>query len=110
MGEDMDEKLFLEARERITQVDAEMAALFCKRMQAVECIAAYKREQGLPIYDAARERELILRNAALIDEQYKEYYLRFLQYTMQLSREYQLELSGNDAATDAAIAEGEQSL
>ncbi len=104
----MDEKLFLEAREQIALIDAEMAALFCRRMQAVECIAAYKREKRLPVFDGARERALIERNCALVtDEQYKAYYLRFLRETMQLSREYQLRLLGEDAVMDAAQGEGD---
>ena len=107
----MDEKLFLEAREAIAKIDAEMAALFCKRMQAVECIAAYKREQGLPVFDGQRELALIERNCALIeDEQYSAYYLRFLQHNMQLSREYQLSILGADAVMDAALTEGDTSI
>lgn len=107
----MDDTLFLEAREAIQEIDAEMAALFCRRMQAVECIAAYKKEKGLPIFDGARERALIERNSALVeDEQYKAYYLRFLQHTMQLSREYQLRLLGDDAVIDAAMAEGDAGI
>lgn len=104
----MDEKLFLEAREAIHKIDAEMAALFCERMQAVERIAAYKGEKGLPVFDGQRERTLIERNCALIeDEQYRAYYLRFLQHTMQLSREYQLSILGADAVMDAALTEGD---
>ncbi len=107
----MDEKMFLEAREAIAKIDAEMAALFCKRMQAVERIAAYKGEHGLPIFDGQRERALIERNSALIeDEQYSAYYLRFLQHTMQLSREYQRNILGTDAVMDAALTEGDASI
>ncbi len=107
----MDEKLFLEAREQIQAIDAEMAVLFCRRMKEVERIAAYKKEKGLPVLDGARERALIERNCALIgDEQYKEYYLRFLQYTMQLSRERQLQLLGDGFVADAALTEGDASV
>ena len=103
----MEEKEFLQAREQIGRIDAEMAALFCRRMQAVEQIAAYKQQEGLPILDGARERALIERNCALVtQEQYEQYYLRFLQYTMQLSREYQLSLLGQDAVCDG-LTEGD---
>ena len=102
----MDEKVLLQAREEIAQIDAEMAALFCRRMQTVEQIAAYKKQKGLPVFDGARERALIERNLATVEnEQYAAYYLRFLQDVMQLSREYQLQLLGDAAIIDAAIEE-----
>ena len=40
------------ARRTIDEVDAEMARLFCERMRAVEAVAAYKKERGLPVLDA----------------------------------------------------------
>ena len=46
-----------EAREAIGQADKEIAALFEKRMQAVRTVAEYKRENGLPVFDSAREAE-----------------------------------------------------
>jgi chorismate mutase/prephenate dehydratase len=106
----MDEKVLLQAREEIGSIDAEMAALFCRRMQAVRRVAAYKKDTGMPVFDGARERALIERNCALVEEEFKESYLRFLQYTLQLSREYQLRLLGDDAAIDAALTEGDASI
>ena len=43
------------ARETINRVDAEIARLFEERMEAAREVAAYKKEHGLPILDAARE-------------------------------------------------------
>lgn len=107
----MEEKTFLEAREQIQNIDAEIARLFCGRMQAVKEIAAYKKQQGMPVFDGRRERALIERNVALIeDAQLKDYYLRFLQYTMQLSREYQLAILGDDAVIEAANGEESANL
>jgi chorismate mutase/prephenate dehydratase len=106
----MDEKVLLQAREEIGSIDAEMAALFCRRMQVVGRVAAYKKDTGMPVFDGARERALIERNCALVQEEYRESYLRFLQHTLQLSREYQLRLLGNDAAIDAALTEGDASI
>lgn len=45
-----------QARAEIDTVDAQLAALFERRMAAVLQVAEYKRAHGLPIYDAARER------------------------------------------------------
>ncbi len=106
----MDEKVLLQAREEIGSIDAEMAALFCRRMQAVRRVAAYKKDTGMPVFDGARERALIERSCALVEEEFKESYLRFLQHTLQLSREYQLRLLGDDAAIDAALTEGDASI
>ena len=39
-----------QARREIDAVDAEMAALFCRRMDAVRRVAAYKQARGLPFY------------------------------------------------------------
>ena len=81
------------AREEIDRIDREMAELFCRRMAAVREVAAYKKEQGLPIFDATREDEVVGRNAALVDDPaMREYYVRFLRAEMALSREWQADL------------------
>ena len=82
------------ARAEIGEIDAEMAKLFCRRMQAVEAVAEYKRERGLPVLDKAREDALIAQNSALVEHDVqREYYVSFQRYTMQLSREYQTRLN-----------------
>ena len=45
-----------QARAEIDAVDAQLAALFERRMAAVLSVAQYKQAHGLPIFDAARER------------------------------------------------------
>lgn len=78
------------AREEISRIDAEMAELFTKRMAAAEAVAEYKKEHGLPVYDKAREDELITRNSSLIsNDAYRPYYVEFLRGTMKISRDYQ---------------------
>lgn len=79
-----------EARKIINETDAKMAELFCIRMKASEVVCAYKKEHGLQIRDAAREAEVICRNAENIeDKTMREYYVRFLSENMALSRAYQ---------------------
>ena len=46
--------LLQQARAEIDAVDAEMAALFERRMRAVADVARYKAETGKPVFDAAR--------------------------------------------------------
>lgn len=82
-----------EARIQINEIDQKMADLFAARMKAVEQVAAYKMERGLPILDTSREEEVIRRNAAYMDnEALKSYYVNFLKYNMTLSRSYQRRL------------------
>jgi chorismate mutase/prephenate dehydratase len=79
-----------DARKIINEVDREMAELFAKRMKAVEEVAAYKKERGLPVLDTAREQEVLRRNAEYIqDEVLKSYYVNFLKGNMAISRRYQ---------------------
>ena len=79
-----------EARRIINEVDAQMAALFERRMQAAELVFEHKKELGLPIHDPEREAAVIERNTALIkDESLKGYYVDYLNHLMSLSRAYQ---------------------
>ena len=81
------------ARREINECDREMARLFEKRMAAASEIASYKRERGLPIEDMARENEVIARNSELIsDDILREYYVSFLQSSMDISKSYQRRL------------------
>ncbi len=81
------------AREKINKIDKEMAGLFCERMQAAEMVADYKKEMGLPIYDASREEAIIQNNSRLIEnEAYTGYYVNFLRDVMKISRNYQHKL------------------
>lgn len=81
------------AREEISRIDKEMAQLFEKRMEAARLVAEHKMEHGLPILDAAREQALIDRNSAFIrDPVIREYYVSFLQNTMDVSKSFQQRL------------------
>ena len=83
-----------EARERIRAVDEEMAALFVKRMEAVEAVAAYKRERGLPIEDLPQETRVIQGRSALIsDPALRSYYVQFLPSTLEVSKRWQHRLT-----------------
>ena len=52
------------ARAEIDAVDAQLAALFERRMAAVLAVAEYKKAHGLPIFDAAREAVVLDKAAA----------------------------------------------
>ena len=82
------------ARAEIDAVDRQMAALFVRRMEAVAALAACKAQRGIPIEDQARERDVLERNGALVEEEIRPYFLRFMESLMEESKRYQLQLVG----------------
>ncbi|MBE7007549.1 MAG: bifunctional chorismate mutase/prephenate dehydratase [Ruminococcaceae bacterium] len=79
-----------QARDEIRAADEEMAKLFLRRMAAVSEVAAYKKEHGLPVFDAAQEERVLQGRAALIaDDELRSYYVQFLRHTMDVSKQYQ---------------------
>ncbi len=85
--------LLEEARKEINEADAEMAKLFEKRMRAAEKVAAYKKANALPILDPQREAQILQSGALRIeDETLRDYYLRFMESNMAISRAYQSRL------------------
>ena len=88
-----------EARKVIDESDRAIAQLFEKRMEAVRKIAAFKMEHGFPIFDPKREVDVIERNSSLVNPAIRPYYTRFLESTMEVSRQYQRHLM-QDAQED----------
>ena len=81
------------ARAKINEVDRELARLFVTRMHAVEEVARYKEARGLPIFDEKREREVLEKSGALVDDDtLRSYFLLFMEETMKLSKTYQKSL------------------
>lgn len=82
-----------EARQNINKIDVEMASLFEQRMKAASEVAKYKKENGLQIFDAVREKEILNKNVNLIqDTELQPYYLQYLQSVMDISKRYQHKL------------------
>lgn len=78
------------ARAEIDACDREMAALFARRMAAVEEVADYKEAAGLPVLDRAREDALLVKNMGYLpDKTYEREYRAFLRAEMAISRGYQ---------------------
>ncbi|MBR0040725.1 MAG: chorismate synthase [Oscillospiraceae bacterium] len=83
-------------REEIDRIDADLQTLFEARMALSDRVAAYKQTRSLPVRDTAREAEKLLSvnaRAAAGLEAYDEALFRKL---MELSRERQEELRGED--------------
>ncbi len=82
-----------DARKIINEIDEKMAKLFEERMQAAREVAEYKKENGLPVFDAAREKYLIEKNSSYIeDDGIRDYYVEFLKSNMDVSKAYQRRL------------------
>ena len=77
-------------RGQINEIDASIRQLFLQRMTLVADIVAYKMANDLPVYDAAREAEVIRRNLeAIPDEKFREYYQTVLETIMNVSKDFQ---------------------
>ena len=74
----------------IDAIDREMAHLFEKRLDAVRLIAQYKADHHIPVTDSDRERIMLKRNSEYIhNDDYRSVYSRFLQNTINLSKDFQ---------------------
>ena len=88
-----------QARAEIDTVDAQLAALFERRMAAVLQVAEYKRAHGLPIYDAAREAAVLEKAAARIQQPaLRPYYKDHVQHMMDLAKQYEAAVLGHNRA------------
>ena len=79
-----------DSRKGISAIDREMARLFVERMRLAGEVAAYKKANGLPVKDAAREAEVLEKNTALVDDPViQEYYIPFEKKVIEYSSAYQ---------------------
>ena len=78
-----------ELREEINEVDAEIVELFKKRMAIAAVVAEYKKEHGLPVLDAARERALLERISEMAGEEFDGYARTLYHTMMDVSKAYQ---------------------
>lgn len=94
------------ARLAINEADAQIARYFEQRMRAVQDVASYKTEHSLPVFDGAREKEVLERNLANIsDEKLKPYYEDMLMQLMRISKEYQRAVIKENTAASAPAAD-----
>ena len=91
-----------QARREIDTVDAQLAALFERRMKAVLSVAEYKKAHGLPIFDAAREKVVLDKAEARIgDPALRPYYRDHVQNMMDVAKQYEAEVLGRNRAAEA---------
>lgn len=83
-------------REKIDAIDEKLVALFAERMELSHAIAEYKKENGLPVLDASREKEKLDSVAEQSPSELREYTRRLYALLFELSRDYQRELIGKE--------------
>ncbi len=76
-------------RDRIDEIDSDLVRLFVQRMHVAAEIADYKKENNLPIYMPAREREKLQSVADLAGEDMANYTRVLYSMLFELSRSYQ---------------------
>ena len=80
-------------RREIDVIEGELIGLLERRMDVVRKVADYKRERGLPVLQADREREVLGRAAArLKNKAYADAAVRFMETVMSVSRRSQARL------------------
>ena len=90
-------------RKEIDRVDAALVELFKKRMKLCASVAEYKRENGLPVLDASRERALLKKISELSGEEFEEYSRVLYATILDLSRSYQHSMLKSDTSVYGEI-------
>ena len=80
-------------RDEIDDIDKQIIELFEKRMDVVLNVAKYKMERNLPIFNGAREAEVIEKNInRLNNKEYSKLTEKFFTHLMELSRSLQADI------------------
>ena len=79
-------------RREIDAIDAQLTALFQRRMKVAGQVGQYKLERGLPVLDRAREAEVLAKKAALAEEPFKGDVTDLFETVMAISRRRQQRL------------------
>ena len=89
-----------EIRKEINRVDDQLVQLFVERMELASQVAAYKRENNMPIFVPAREREILKKVAEQAGPEFGGYARLLYATIMDLSRSHQSKQNGT--VTDLA--------
>ena len=92
-------------RKEIDSIDDQLIALFAKRMETAEKIAAYKKANGLRVLDARREKEKMREILDKTPGDLREYVSSLYSLIFELSRSRQSCLLGTKGDLPAKIAE-----
>jgi len=95
-------------RNQIDDIDGQLVELFAKRMQVSSQVAAYKKENNLPIYVPAREREVLQEVARKAGPEMSNYTRVLYSMIFELSRSYQKKQNTNITALYEKITDSIQ--
>lgn len=77
-------------RKEIDEIDKELVDLFERRMKIAVRVAEYKKKNNLPIFNEAREKQVIEKNIGILKEKsYADLTRKFFNNLMELSRSLQ---------------------
>lgn len=86
-----------ELRREIDSIDQKMVELFKRRMEVVTQVAAYKKERGLPILDASRERALLGKVGQAAGDELADYIQSVYRTLLAASRSYETGKLGQES-------------
>jgi len=92
-----------DCRKEIDSIDKELVELFTRRMNVAKEVAAYKKENGMAVYDSERERKLLEKVEENAGEEYGDYARRLYGSILDLSRTYQSKELSPESGLSAAI-------
>ena len=84
-------------RNEINGIDEELLRLFCRRMETAGEIAKIKQRDRLPVWDPAREREILGKIGDKTDEALSGYARVLWQTLFDVSRSYQRQLLSSES-------------
>lgn len=61
-----------ELRQEINRLDSELTHVLCRRMECVSRVAAWKKQNGVPVHDAAREEQIVEKVRAMAGVEYAD--------------------------------------
>ncbi len=76
-------------RKQIDEIDGQLLELFCRRMDLVKGVAAYKLENGMPVLRPEREQAILDSVSSRAGEEYGSYAAALFRCIMEVSREMQ---------------------
>lgn len=76
-------------RKQINEIDAQLVKCFDERMRVALDIAKYKKEHGLPVFDPARERDVLNKQTAAVSSDMAMYVKLLYNTIFDISRSYQ---------------------
>ena len=78
-----------ELRNKIDSIDTELVKLFKERMETAAEVGRFKQENGVPVFNRQREREIINKVTDSVPEELQSYTKTLYQTLFELSRSYQ---------------------